>query len=100
MDLIETEGFFYQTGANSTKPNADGAATSGCRSQNTPKNQEKYRLFTFILAAKNLTSNSLNAIPSWPKPRNTRGFALRAPDCAFPPGVEKAVSNPFCLKTS
>ncbi len=51
-------------------------------------------------SANNLTSNSLSAIPSWPKPRTTRGFALRAPDCAFPPGVKKVVSNAFCLKTS
>jgi len=47
-----------------------------------------------------LTLNSLSVIPSWPKPRTTRGFAHRAPDCAFPPGAEKVVSKAFCLKTS
>ena len=52
------------------------------------------------LSASNLTSNSLSAILSWPKPRTTRGFALRAPDCASPHSPEKVVSKAFCLKTS
>ena len=61
------------------------------------------RAFCFyevFCSANDLTSNSLSAIPSWSKPRTTRGFALRAPDCAFPHSPEKVVSKAFCLKTS
>jgi len=57
-------------------------------------------LYEIFCSASTLTLNSLSAIPSWPKPRTTRGFALRAPDCAHRPPPQKPVSRPFCLTTS
>jgi hypothetical protein len=51
-------------------------------------------------SASTLTSNWLNANGSCLKPRTMRGFLLIAPDCGSRAVGQKAVSKPFCLRTS